>query len=66
MVHIVGLSFDKVVMLLHFFQNLTLSKSQADRLMNRLADRWEREFETLCELMADSLVVHADETSGSI
>ena len=66
MVHRVGLSFDKVVMLLHFFQNLTLSKSQADRLMDRLADRWEQEFETLCELMAHSLVVHADETSWSI
>ena len=66
MVHRVRLSFDKVVELLHFFQNLTLSKSQADRLMDRLADQWEHEFETLCELMADSLVVHADETSWSI
>ena len=66
LVHCVGLSFDKVVLLLKFFQNLTLSKSQADRLMDRLADRWEREFDTLCELMADSLVVHADETSWSI
>lgn len=66
LVHHVGLSFDKVVMLLHFFQNLELSKSQANRLLDRLAKQWEREFETLCALLAESLVVHADETSWSI
>jgi hypothetical protein len=66
LVYIVGLSFDKVCQLLHFFQNLELKKAQADALLHRLARHWEREFEVLCTLLANSLVVHADETSWSL
>ena len=66
LVYTVGLSFDKVVLLLKFFQNLNLTKTQADRLMNRLAKQWEHEFETLCSLLSHSLIVHADETSWSL
>jgi len=66
LVYIGGLSFDKVCMLLHFFQNLKLKKSQANVLLYRLARHWEREFEVLCTLLANSLVVHADETSWSL
>jgi transposase len=62
----IGLSFDKVCVLLNFFQGLRLSKSQADALMNQLSAHWEREFEALCMLLAHSLVVHADETGWSI
>jgi len=66
LVYIVGLSFDKVCMLLKFFQNLNLRKSQADALLYRLSQHWEQEFETLCTLLAHSLVVHADETRWSV
>ena len=66
LVFIMGLSFDKVCALMNFFQNLKLSKSQADALMNQLSREWESEFETLCTLLANSAVVHADETSWSI
>jgi transposase len=66
LVYIVGLSFDKVCLLLKFFQNLHLRKSQADALLYRLARHWEQEFETLCTLLAHSLVVHADETHWSL
>ncbi len=65
-VFVVGLSLDKVCLLLNFFQNLDLRKSQADALLNRLCRHWEREFDLLCTLLANSLVVHADETSWSI
>lgn len=65
-VYVVGLSFDKVCLLLHFFQNLKLSKSQADALLHQLARHWHKEFDVLCTLLANSLVVHADETSWSI
>ena len=37
LVHIVGLSFDKVCQILHFFQNLHLGKSQANALLYRLS-----------------------------
>ena len=66
LVYIVGLSFDKVCLLLNFFQNLRLSKSQANALLYRLVRDWEHEFDLLCTLLANSLVVHADETSWSL
>jgi transposase len=66
LVYVVGLSFDKVCALLHFFQDLKLTKSQANVLLYRLARHWERQFEVLCTLLANSFVVHADETSWSL
>jgi transposase len=65
-VYVVGLSFDKAVLLLHFFANLKLSKQQADCLLHQLARHWHKEFDVLCTLLANSLVVHTDETSWSI
>jgi transposase len=66
LVYIVGVSFDKACALLHFFQKLKLTKSQVDVLLNQLARHWERQFDVLCTLLANALVVHADETSWSI
>ena len=65
-VYVVGLSFDKVCLLLNFFQNLRLRKSQVDALLNQLSRHWESEFDTLCTLLAHSAVVHADETGWSL
>jgi transposase len=65
-VYVVGLSFDKVCLLMNFFQSLKLRKSQADALLNQLARNWEREFDLLCMLLANSLVVQTDETGWSI
>ncbi|MEZ6126785.1 MAG: transposase, partial [Planctomycetaceae bacterium] len=61
-----SLSMDKVCSLLKFFWQLDLSKSQADALLNQLSRQWEKEFESLCQLIAVSAVVHADETSWSL
>ncbi len=65
-VYIVGLSFDKVCLLMNFFQHLRLRKSQANALLNQLSRQWEKEFDLLCLLLANSLVVHTDETGWSI
>ena len=65
-VYIVGLSFDKVCLLMNFFQHLKLRKSQANALLNQLARQWEEEFDLLCLLLANSLVVNTDETGWSI
>ena len=65
-VYAVGLSFDKVCLLFNFFQNLKLSKSQVDALLHQLSRHWHKQFDALCTLLANSLVVHADETSWSI
>src|SRR5271154_3529681 len=66
LVYVVGLSFDKVCLVFRFFQNLKLGKSQADALLYQLSRHWQNEFEILCTLLANSLVVHTDETSWSL
>ena len=40
-VYIVGLSFDKVCLLMNFFQNLRLRKSQVDSLLHQLSRHWQ-------------------------
>jgi transposase len=66
LVYVTGLSFDKVCSLLQFLQQLRVRKTQADRLLRQLSRHWQHEFDVLCTLLANSLVVHADETSWSI
>jgi hypothetical protein len=65
-VYVIGLSFDKVILLMSFFQDLNLRKSQVDSLLYQLSKGWESEFDNLCTLLAHSAVVHTDETSWSI
>jgi len=65
-VYCIGISIDKACEVFQFFQGLELTKSQADSLLNQLARHWEAEFETLCNLLINSAVVHCDETSWSI
>jgi transposase len=65
-VYVIGLSFDKVCQMLQFLQNLALGKTQADSLLKQLSRHWQHEFDVLCTLLANSMVVHADETSWSI
>lgn len=61
-----GLSFDKACEMLSFFQQLKLSKAQAISLLSQLGRAWFSEFEILCTLLANSAIVHADETSWSL
>ncbi len=65
-VYCLGLSLDKACKVMSFFQNLQLTKSQADSLLNQLARSWEKEFDALCMLLANSAVVYSDETGWSI
>ena len=65
-VYVIGLSFDKVCLALRFLQNLPMGKTQADSLLKQLSRHWKHEFDVLCTLLANSLVVHSDETSCSI
>jgi len=66
LVYGMGLSMDKVCQLLQFLQHLRLGKTQADALLRQLSRHWQHEFDVLCTLLANSLVVHTDETSWSI
>lgn len=66
LVYEMGLSFDKVSAMLRFLQNLPLGKTQVDGMLKRLSQHWQHEFDVLCTLLANSLVVNTDETSWSI
>jgi transposase len=66
LVYVIGLSFDKVCLVLRFLQNLRLGKTQADALLRKLSRHWQHEFDVLCTLLANALVVHTDETSWSL
>jgi hypothetical protein len=63
---ITGLPLDTVLGEFSFYWGLKLQKSQADAMLNRLAKEWLPEFDALCQLLAVSAVVYADETSWSI
>lgn len=64
--YLTGLPLDTVLGEFSFFWGLTLRKSQADAMLNRLAKEWLPEFDALCQLLAVSAVVYADETNWSI
>lgn len=66
LVYEMGLSFDKVSAMLRFLQGLPLGKTQVDGMLKRLSRHWQHEFDVLCTLLANSLVVNTDETSWSI
>ena len=61
-----GISIDKACSILGFFQDLPIRKSQAESLLKQTAKHCERQFDVLCTLVANSAIVHADETSWSI
>ena len=66
LVYALGVSINKARMLLDFFCQLRLSRSQANSLLDQLARLWEDEFETLVDLMSLSLVVYIDETGWKV
>jgi transposase len=66
LVYVIGLSLDKACAVLAFFCHLPLSRSQADALLRQLAQHWQEEFDTLCELLAHAAVVYMDETGWKV
>lgn len=65
-VYIIGISIDKACQLMAFFCQLPIGKSQADALLRQLAQYWEGEFDTLCDLITHAAVVYIDETSWKV
>ena len=66
LMYVVGMSMDRARAVIRFFTGLSLGRSQADALLNRLHRNWEPEFERLCELLAHALVVHVDESGWKV
>jgi len=66
LVYVIGISLDKACSVLSFFCELPLHKSEADALLRQLALHWDREFDTLCTLIAHAAVVYMDETGWKV
>lgn len=66
LVTIIGISLDKACLVLGFFCQLPLAKSEADALLRQLAQHWDGEYDLLCDLIARAAVVYMDETGWKI
>jgi transposase len=66
LVYVIGISLGKACAVLAFFCQLPLSRSQANALLRQLAQHWDKEFDTLCDLIARAAVVYMDETGWKI
>lgn len=62
----IGISLDHVCEVMAFFTGLNLSKSQANALLNQLSRDWEKEYDTIAELLAQQLVIYVDETGWQV
>ena len=62
----IGVSLDHARAVLGFFTKLELSKSQADSLLNQLADDWDEQYDTIAELIALQMIVYIDETGWKV
>jgi uncharacterized coiled-coil protein SlyX len=66
LVYVIGISLAKACQVLEFFCHLPLQRSQADALLRQLAQHWEPEFETICQLLVHATVVYMDETGWKV
>ena len=66
LMYLVGMSLDKARAVIRFFTGLSLRKSQADALLNRLSRDWEPAFEEICGFLACAMVVHVDESGWRV
>lgn len=61
-----GISLDHVCSVVQFFTGLALSKSQANALLNQLSDDWDKQYDTIAELLSRQLVIYIDETGWKV
>jgi len=62
----VGVSIDNAREIMRFFTGLELAKSQADSLLSQLASDWNKQYDTIAELIALSMIVYIDETGWKV
>jgi uncharacterized small protein (DUF1192 family) len=62
----IGVSLDHACEVMRFFTKLELSKSQADSLLKQLATDWDKQYDTIAELIALQLIVYIDETGWKV
>lgn len=66
LVYSLGLSHAQAIQVLSFFCGLEINESEADSLLSQISRLWEKEFESLCDLLLLSSLVHIDETGWKV
>lgn len=66
LVYVLKLSQDQSRMVLSFFCEIEIEKSEAENLLNQLGKSWEKELETLSDLIVLAMMVYIDETGWKI
>ena len=62
----IGVSLDNARQIMNFFTGLSLSKGQADSLLNQLANDWNEQYDTIAQLIALQMIVYIDETGWKV
>lgn len=62
----IGMSIDNARQVMTYFTGLELSKSQADSLLNQLANDWHDDYDSIVELIAMQMLVYVDETGWKV
>ena len=62
----VGVSQVNAIGIMNFFTGIDLSRSQADSLLNQLADDWRDQHDAIAELIALQTIVYVDETGWKV
>ena len=66
LVYELHLSQDQAAQVMNFFTGIEISSSQIDSLFSTLSKNWEKEFETIKDLILLALVVYIDETGWKV
>lgn len=62
----IGVSLDNARQIMNFFTGLNLSKGQADALLSQLAKDWDKQYDTIAQLLALQMIVYIDETGWKV
>lgn len=62
----IGISIDKAREVIGYFTGLEISKSQANSLLNQLANDWNEDYEAVAQLIALQMIVYVDETGWKV
>lgn len=62
MIYSLQLSIDQAKQILEFFCDIKIWRSEIDSLLSQLSNNWEKEYDTIADIILISLVVYIDET----
>jgi len=61
-----GLSIDKARAMMEFYTEISIPKSQADKMLYQLANDWQGEYEEIAKRIAIASILYVDETAWKL